>query len=327
MSEKSQDLNVGRRKCLFSLIFQTLVRSNVRKTAKSRHSSQPMSRKSQKGNIGRNQYLQIPGKGTLVVVNVFKIAGKRRSTAPMSGNRTAKDIDRDEWLKAAASSQRTAESGISAQKMRVSLNFSNVKDTDLWGKFKGIGYKMKLNNRRFPETPVDLEDFAAMVDEYHGAIAAAMDGSKKAILQRQKLRSQATKMARQLGHYVEDVADGDLETIYAAGFDPAYKYRRLRQALPQTGIKRVLHGPSSGTALVYIIPIPRSKGKVAHYELGYAKQNGDGIGEFTIIPTTVARFPIPVENLTPGTIYLFQVRAANNIGFNGWSDPVSFMAT
>jgi hypothetical protein len=211
--------------------------------------------------------------------------------------------------------------------MRVSLNFTNVKDTDLWGKFKRISYKMKLNIRLFSKTPVDLDDFAALVDEYHHATVAAMDGSKKAISQRQKLRGQATKMARQLGHYVEDVADGDLEKIYAAGFEPAYKYRLLQQALPKTGIKKVVHGPNSGTALVYIIPISRSKGKVAHYELGYAEQTGDVIGEFTTIPTPVARFPIPVKNLTPGTIYIFQARAFNNIGLTDWSDPVSFMAT
>jgi hypothetical protein len=53
--------------------------------------------------------------------------------------------------------------------------------------------------------------------------------------------------------------------------------------------------------------------------------DGDGIGELTIIPTTVARFPITVKNLTPGTIYIFQVRAANNLGRTDWSDPVTFI--
>lgn len=211
--------------------------------------------------------------------------------------------------------------------MKVSLNFSNVKDTDLSSKFNAIGRKMKVNIRLFPNTPVDLEDFLALVDEYRHAITEAVDGSKKAIHQRNKLREQAIKMATQLGHYVGYVADGDLETVYSAGFDPAYKYRLLPKPLPKTGIKKVVRGPNSGTALVYMIPIPRSKGKVVYYELRYAGNSGTEVGEFTIIPTPVARFPIPVKDLTPGTIYIFQVRATNKIGFNEWSDPVSFMAT
>ena len=230
-------------------------------------------------------------------------------------------------VKIAVSSQEPPESGISAAKMKVSLNFSNVKDTDLGFKFKGIGYKMKLNIRLFPKTPADLDDFATLVDDYQHATVAAMDGSKKAIAQRQKLRRQAVKMATYLGQYVEDVADGNLETVYAAGFEPAYKYRLLRKPLPKTGMKKVVPGPNSGTALAYIIPISRSKGKVILYELGYAEQNGDGIGELTIIPTTVARFPITVKKLTPGTIYTFKARAANKIGFTDWCDPVSFIAT
>jgi hypothetical protein len=62
--------------------------------------------------------------------------------------------------------------------------------------------------------------------------------------------------------------------------------------------------------------------------LRYASKNGDDIGDFTVIPTHVARFPIPIKKLTPGTAYIFQVRAANKTaGFNDWSDPFSYMAT
>jgi hypothetical protein len=39
------------------------------------------------------------------------------------------------------------------------------------------------------------------------------------------------------------------------------------------------------------------------------------------------RFPIPVKNLTPGTICIFQARVFNNLGLTDWSDPVSLMAT
>jgi hypothetical protein len=211
--------------------------------------------------------------------------------------------------------------------MKVSLNFSNVKDMDLALRFKGAGVKMKNNIRLFPKPAVDLDKFLAIVDEYSNAITLATDGGKRAISQRNKLRKQAIKLATLLGHYVGYVADNDLETVYAAGFEPADKYRLLPKPLPKTGIGKVVRGPNSGTARVYIVPIPRSNGKVSYYELGYAPKTADGIGEFTVIPTTVARFPIAIKNLIPGTNYLFKVRASNKLGFNDWSDPVIFMAT
>jgi hypothetical protein len=125
---------------------------------------------------------------------------------------------------------------------------------------------------------------------------------------------------------VDSVAE-DLETVYAAGCEPAYKYRLLPKPLPKTRFDKIVRGPNTGTALAYIVPISRSKGKVVFYQLRYAAKKGDDMGEFTVIPTHVARFPIPIKGLAPGTIYIFQVRATNKVGFNDWSDPVSFMAT
>jgi len=123
------------------------------------------------------------------------------------------------------------------------------------------------------------------------------------------------------------MSEDNLEIVYAANFEPANKYRLLPKPLPKTNVAKVVRGPNSGTALAYITPISRSNGKVVYYQLGYAETKGDDVGEFTIIPTTVARFPITIKNLTPGTVYIFKVRATNSIGFNDWSDPFKFMAT
>jgi hypothetical protein len=211
--------------------------------------------------------------------------------------------------------------------MKVSLNFSNVKDTDLSVKLRTIGVKMKENIQFFPKTPVDLDDFLGVVGDYDHKIVVASDGSKKEISQRNKLRQQAIKMATQLGYYVEYVSGDDLEIVYASGFEPANKYRLLPTHLPKTGVNKVVRGPNSGTALAYMNPISRSYGKVAYYELGYAVKKGNDIGELTVIPKHVARFPISITKLTPGTIYIFQARARNDVGVTDWSDPIEYMAT
>jgi hypothetical protein len=214
--------------------------------------------------------------------------------------------------------------------MRVSVDFNNVKDADLVMKFRAMGRGVKKNVKLFQKPPFDLDQFLSLVDDYNQAILAAADRSRMAIAQRNKLRTEATKQATLLGHYVGRVADNDLDTVYAGGCEPAQKYRLLRQPIPKPRMNKVVRGPNSGTALAYITPISRSKhGKVAHYELGYAIQNGNDIGDLTIVPTTVARFPITIRNLTPGTTYIFQARALSNNtqGFTDWSAPYPYMAT
>lgn len=212
--------------------------------------------------------------------------------------------------------------------MKVSLNFANVKDTDLSKKFRTIGVKVKENIHLFPKTPTDPDELLGVVDHFDHWIIVASDGSRTAISQRNKVRRQATKIVKHIGYYVESVSGDDLEIVYAAGFDPANKYRLLPAALPKTGISKIIRGPNSGTAFAYVVPISRSKyGKVAYYELGYAAKNGNAIGEFTVIPSSVARFPIPIKGLTPGTMYIFQARARNRKGVNDWSDPFPYIAT
>ena len=214
--------------------------------------------------------------------------------------------------------------------MRVSVDFNNDKDSELVTKFRRIGRGVKKNVNLFQKPPFDLDQFLSLVDDYNHAIVAAMDRSRMAIAQRNKLRKEATKQATLLSRYVGNVADNDLQIVYAGGCEPAEKYRLLPQPIPKPRMSKVVRGPNSGTALAYITPISRAKhGKVAHYELGYAIKNGNDIGDLTIVPTTRARFPITIKNLIPGTIYIFQARALGNNknAFTDWSDPYPYMAT
>jgi hypothetical protein len=215
--------------------------------------------------------------------------------------------------------------------MRVSVDFNNVKDADLVMKFKAMGRGVKKNVKVFQKPPFDLDQFLSLVDDYNQAVVAAKDRSRAAIAQRNKLRKEATKQATLLGHYVGHIAGNDLKIVYAGGCEPAQKYRLLPQPIPKPRMGKVVRGPNSGTALAYIIPISRAKyGKVANYELGYAILNGNDIGDLTLVPTTVARFPIAIKNLTPGTTYIFKARALskdNKQGFTDWSDPYPYMAT
>jgi hypothetical protein len=210
--------------------------------------------------------------------------------------------------------------------MRVSLNFSNMNDGN-FVVFCRLVYERMKGNPAFPKLPVDLEIFLATIVQFEAAMIDALD-SKKAIAVRNKIREKLVKMVRQLGHYVEGVAE-DAAAVYSAGFDLAYKTRQPGRPLPGTTIRKVERGPNSGTLAVSIRPIPRSAGKVKFYELRHAPMGTDGLdGEWTVLqPTVTARWPVPVPNLKPGTLDAFQVRAIGILGFTDWSDSFTFMCT
>jgi len=76
----------------------------------------------------------------------------------------------------------------------------------------------------------------------------------------------------------------------------------------------------------------KSLGKAAlHYELHSASLIvAAGVapgtpGPFTTTMLTTVKQPVPFNNLTPGTVYTFQVRAYGKPGYTDWSDFVQRM--
>jgi hypothetical protein len=58
------------------------------------------------------------------------------------------------------------------------------------------------DNPNFVNPPVPLDVFKAAIDNYASKIAAADDGGRKAIIDRNKQRETVNKMMYQLGHWV-----------------------------------------------------------------------------------------------------------------------------
>ncbi|HYR91116.1 MAG TPA: fibronectin type III domain-containing protein [Terriglobia bacterium] len=109
-----------------------------------------------------------------------------------------------------------------------------------------------------------------------------------------------------------------------AGFNspfPARVVRRNHCLRPR--ILRVEQG-NTGQLLLAIQPLPRARS----YEVRYAPL-GTG-GPPSTWPTatfTSARKAAPVNSLTPGTMYAFQVRALGRLGYTDWSDSATRMCT
>jgi hypothetical protein len=177
-------------------------------------------------------------------------------------------------------------------------------------------------NPAFPHPPVDLALLKAALEGLSIAIGEAIDGGKKAVVEKARQRESVVKMLRTLSHYVESVST-EVTTLLSSGFELLTVTRSAPQPLQGASIRRIDQGVS-GNLLVKIQSIARAWS----YELRYASLGPDGIpGSWTSLPVTTVRSLTSCTGLTPGVIYAFQVRALGRLGYSDWSDSVTKMCT
>jgi hypothetical protein len=201
--------------------------------------------------------------------------------------------------------------------VRAVLGFSGVSDSNLVSRLNAVHDGM-LNNPAYPNPPIDIATFKSAIDAYAAAIAAALDGGRTALTERDKRRADMIIMLGQLGHYVEVACKGDMSIFVTSGFVPASSTRPPAQPTGQPVIASVRQGSNSGQLVVTIKAVPKAR----HYELrsGAVPASGGAVNWTTMLLT--ATKPATVfNNLTPGGTYTFQVRAYGKLGYSDWSDP------
>jgi hypothetical protein len=164
-----------------------------------------------------------------------------------------------------------------------------------------------------------LATFKTQIDLLSDQAAAALDGGKKAIAERNHQAKVVIRMLRQLGHYVEANCNDNLQTFLKSGFEAAPGTRTPSQALSQF-IRRIDPGKISGQFMVVLAAI---LGAVS-YELKWgAVGAGGAVTTWTTQPVARIRPPVTLTGLTPGTTYAFQVRALTTSGYTDWSESVT----
>jgi hypothetical protein len=195
-------------------------------------------------------------------------------------------------------------------------NFTQILD----GSLKGL----LANTTIYNKTPVDLTSYGNAISAYEGSIPAANDGGKTAIAQKNKLRGAATKMYKQLAHYVEANCNEDMATFLLSGFPAASTTRVPPAPLDQPQIASAKPGPVTGEIKVKVGAVP----KALNYTLHYAPvPPGGGTPTNWTEQILTSSKAVIIFNLTPGTVYMFQVKGLGRLGYTNWSDPVSRMAT
>jgi hypothetical protein len=187
-------------------------------------------------------------------------------------------------------------------------------------------YQNLLNNVHFPKPLVDLAEFKAKIDEYSAAITATMDGSKMAFSRRDSLREDLMKMFLLLGSYVEHESDNDPAIFATSGLETLPSSYVSNAPLEKPRIRKVDHGHVSGQLRVWMPPSLR---KIVRYDLRYVPIDGEGVptGEWKETAITSSQGPTTIDNLKPGILYAFQIRAYGKLGETDWSDFITKMCT
>jgi len=199
--------------------------------------------------------------------------------------------------------------------LHVALGYGRVTDADLVTQALAAHDGVKAHLELFPNAP-GLDALGAGIQSLQTAMAASQDGGKKAVAEKKKQRAALIKLLRPLGHYVEADCKDDPTILAASGFKAANRVRVQPQPVQQGVILSVVNGHLSGQTIVK----GKRQPKARSFVLRWAPIGADGKpGTWTEVGLTNPR-AIPVNGLTPGTNYAFQLRALGVLGYGDWSE-------
>lgn len=216
----------------------------------------------------------------------------------------------------------SATSKVRPKKIRAIVGLDKMADGNVTPLLDGSLQGLSAHPELFTP-PVDVKTYGAEISNYKAAIPAALDGSKTAVAQKNKLRNSAVRMYGLNAKYVENNCNDDMATFLSSGFQPASTTKAPPQPLPTPVIKSVTQGPISGQLKVTIAPVPKALSLV----IRHAPQPAAGAQPVWVEETLTSKKPVIYSELTPGTIYMFQVKALGRTGYTDYSDTVSRMVT
>jgi hypothetical protein len=203
--------------------------------------------------------------------------------------------------------------------LKALLGFTKLSVVELLELARGIHQMMK-GNVWFPNPPVSMEELQAKTEELSESITATMDGSRKAFAQRNKQAEELRGMLVLNGTYVELTAP-DKAAFVSSGYQLAPDSRTQTAPLSDT-IRKIDWGENSGSFRFRFMAVERADS----YELRWALQLEDGTpGEWKTQPFGKTKGYLTITGFTPGTKYMFQVRALIHTEYTDWSDAVTKM--
>ena len=125
---------------------------------------------------------------------------------------------------------------------------------------------------------------------------------------------------------MESACDNDPAIFATSGFEAIPTSYTPAEHLPLQRILKFAHGANSGIILVYLPPSFR---KIGHFQIrfGIVVDSYTPPDSWTTETFPAKRNPYSINNLKPGAMYAFQVRALGKLGSTDWSDSATFICT
>jgi len=174
-----------------------------------------------------------------------------------------------------------------------------------------------------PAPPVEMATLKSANDALAAANAAAQDGGKKAVAQRNHQRVIVVKLLIQLAHYVEANCKDDMTIFLSSGFKPISSIKTKTPPVSES-IRKIEPGSKTGEMSVTLMPYPGA----GSYEVRWAPLNAGGVpGAWAGQPAVKVQSALTISGLTPGTSYVFQARAVTKTGYTNWGESITRIAT
>lgn len=186
-------------------------------------------------------------------------------------------------------------------------------------------YNGMNGNAAYPNPMVDMPTFKTAIDTFNTLLAAALDGGKKVLTERNHQGEVLIQILRQLAHYVESACKDDVTIFSSSGFQAVSKVRTATPPLSQF-IRKITEGPNSGVLLVWLLAVAGA----LSYEVRWApvatgaSATAAPAWTSSLVPSTQP--PATVSSLTPGTVYQFEVRVLSKTGWSDWDGNATRMA-
>ena len=236
-------------------------------------------------------------------------------------------------------------SNTKASPIRAVMGFNAMADANLVVLANGV-LKGLTGNASFPNPTVALTAFENNITVYSNAITAALDGGKNAKSARQKAKKAVVKDLRQLAMYVESNCNDEMAIFTTSGFTARAKASPSGPVDVPT-FKSLDYGVHPGQILVWIKSVPGAKAYNMRYgpmpptppaaagstpsstPASAASTAGAAPGtaplSWTVLNVANIKKAFPIDNLTSGTLYAFQLQALGMKGLSAWSDSSTIM--
>ena len=208
--------------------------------------------------------------------------------------------------------------------LRVQLGFTNAPDHSVEERAGAVSDNLYTSPLWTPPPtpPVTQAALNGARADFSAAIAAQAQGGTAATADKNNKRDTLIGLLRKLAGFVNENHGNDMAKLLASGFEAVSTNRGSSPLDPPT-ITDILNG-NSGQLLLRVGAIDNAK----CYEVRFALIGAGGApGPWQNGGLFTNSRSIPVNGLTPGANYTFQVRAVGgSTGYSDWSDAVSHMS-